>query len=241
MIGHNHFSWLWVLTRNTCFPFKLHVEEKTCHGYRYVFSGLILFWTIVDCLVSTYSQVLGWSYVVSLHIQRCVKKSWQGFSKRRNGKERIMIVLYLFLTCTRPPDSNRNRYNHSVGNHQNQWVQSTGVSCIRECIYWHDCFPSRTEQVSFLSYFTDSWGYTSTWLSHRPRIVISSSWSTTYLSQGYHGYMVYILIVYKCVFICTDLVIVKGDVQAALERSRNNRGSRRATRRIRRLNDTRQQ
>ena len=64
-----------------------------------------------------------------------------------------------------------------------------------QCIYWHDCFPSRTEQVSFLSYFTDSWGYTSTWLSHRPRIVISSSWSTTYLSQGYHGYMVYIWIV----------------------------------------------
>ncbi len=79
-----------------------------------------------------------------------------------------------------------------------------------EDIYWHDfteliywCngsimntdFSSYVQEHVFLRYFTDVWKHTSTRLLHYPRISSSSSRSRTYLSQGYGGYMVYILVV----------------------------------------------
>jgi hypothetical protein len=72
--------------------------------------------------------------------------------------------------------------------------------------------PSHAERDS-ISSLLHRWGYTSTRLFHLPRIASYSLRSTTYLSQGYGGYMVYILVVWKCVF--TILVMVEGDVQFA--------------------------
>ncbi len=52
-------------------------------------------------------------------------------------------------------------------------------------------------EFRFLRYFTDTWGYTSTRLLQLPRtqVVSFSSRTTTYFSQGYRGYVMYILLV----------------------------------------------
>ena len=75
-------------------------------------------------------------------------------------------------------------------------VASTGVigllpsptysDYVRERICWHDL--SVSYKVSFLiPSVLHRWGYTSTRLLHLPRIPSYSSWSTTYLPQGYGG------------------------------------------------------
>jgi hypothetical protein len=52
-------------------------------------------------------------------------------------------------------------------------------------------------EFRFLRYFTDEWGYTSTRLLQLPRTQVASfsSRTTTYFSQGYRGYVMYILLV----------------------------------------------
>ncbi len=86
--------------------------------------------------------------------------------------------------------------NSSTGAMCLSWTPNFNVY-VQEHIYWLDSDICRLVQIElrFLRYFTDAWEYTSTRLLHLPRISSSSSRSTTYLSQGYGGYMVYILVV----------------------------------------------
>jgi hypothetical protein len=97
---------------------------------------------------------------------------------------------------------NKNALNqkNNTHNQKNQYVKSTGVF-----------FTFR-----FFRHFTDSWGYTSTRMLNLPRIFISSSRSTTCLSQTGVPWVhdIYITSVeMSSVFICTIFVILKGDVQ----------------------------
>jgi hypothetical protein len=66
----------------------------------------------------------------------------------------------------------------------------------------------------FLRYFTDVWEYKSTRQLHhdlpRTQVVSFSSWSTTYLSQGYRGYVMFVLLVSKSVIVKRDVQVDSG-------------------------------
>jgi hypothetical protein len=56
------------------------------------------------CLALMYCQTLGWSYVITPGMQRFDKQCWQKVLEWRYVRTNTDSVLYLFLTCTRPPD-----------------------------------------------------------------------------------------------------------------------------------------
>jgi hypothetical protein len=94
MLGHFQFHWSWVLYTQCA---TLSIQFTHCVKYmyecRHAFRGAKLFWTVVECLVSTYVP-----YVVSLHTQRRDKQRWQGVWKSQHVKERILI--WVFCICS---------------------------------------------------------------------------------------------------------------------------------------------
>ena len=75
----------------------------------------------------------------------------------------------------------------------------------------------RLVRAQFSRHFTDSRGYSSTRLLQESSSQDFNFFIVVYvlssLSQRQRGYIVYMLLVQKCVFICNILVIVKGVVQ----------------------------
>ena len=133
--GHYHFSWLSSLC--TLCVFSIQVT----HEYRFSFSGSVLFWTIVEWLGSTYGQTLGWSYVVSLHMQRCDKKCWQGVWKNRHAKERILICVFCICSSrVRDPPLEQKQKHIQVlsATLRKPYRQHRTTPICSEHIYWCD-------------------------------------------------------------------------------------------------------
>jgi len=240
MSGHFQFYWSCVLyTQCVFWSIQFTHDSKYIHECRHAFRGARLFWTVAECLDSTYGP-----YVVTLHTQRRDKQCWQGVWKSQYANERILIwVCCIFFwyardlqiptwTETNTPrilQIHKNTCNQKVtecveptgdciinvfftvqlwaewniedvipSSTLNHFVRSTSTGAIspkpnfrvyvQEYIYWRESSISCRGEFRFLRYFTDVWKYTSSRLLHLPRISSSSSWSRTYLSQGFFSY-----------------------------------------------------
>ena len=152
---------------------------------------------------SVYYSQRGWKclYVWELKTWELISGCGTVFSHVRDPptRTRYDLVDHNFEEVLISPTSNNNHFVQ---------VASTGTIGLSSLITELHRLCSRSllqtwfirlvqSEFRFLRYFTDTWGYTSTRLLQLPRTQVASfsSRTTTYFSQGYRGYVMYILLV----------------------------------------------
>ncbi len=154
MLGHLQFNRLWVLCTLYAFSsIQFTRERKYMHGCRYALNGTAATLDGSQCLALMYGQTLGWSYVITVGMQRLGKLRWQKDLECRHVQERILIPCCICSWHARdlPTRPETNQPVISSRLHLINYVHPWG-DYVREPICCHDL--SVSYRVSFDSFVT---------------------------------------------------------------------------------------
>jgi hypothetical protein len=138
MLGHFQFYWSWALcTHCAILSIQFTHDSKYTHECRHAFRGARLFWTVAECLGSTYSL-----YVVTLHTQRRGKQRWQGAWKSQYAKERVPVCMIFSLLCSISTSFALSEAAPSSGGrlwtHQHHPFQQLAIFALQRCRWDRD-------------------------------------------------------------------------------------------------------